>query len=417
MFDLDKWLEIFETIKKNKLRTFATAFGVFWGIFMLILLLGAGEGLKKGVQRSFLMDAINSIWFYTPGKTSMPYKGMPAGRSINYSTDDLESLSEHLDGIENMSPENWIEGDYYVEYKNNQVRFGVYGVKDEYFDAKSTTVKVNGRALNKNDEKHNRKVCYIGDKVLEALFPPGIDPVGEYITIMDISFRVVGVYEFQSTNLRSQSERVYVPFSTFQQVFNPDREVTMFVMTTKKGSSGKQLEGDATQHLKQRHTVHPDDDKAIFSYNQEENYNNIQQLFFSIKIFIWWVGLGTLTAGIVGVSNIMIIVVKERTREIGIRKAMGATPGSIVSLILQESIFITAVAGYFGLFLGVVLLESVNYALSAMGGDIRFFEDPEINFNVAITALIILILAGGIAGLIPAIKASKVKPVEALKNE
>lgn len=416
MFDLDKWQEIFQTIAKNKVRTFATAFGVFWGILMLILLLGAGQGLQNGVQQSMLLDAINSIWVI-PARTSMSYEGMPAGRQHPFQEEDLESVFTEVSGIEFMSPENWLMGNYIVKYKNRGSAFGVYGTKSDYFDIKVTMKIQSGRSLNLLDDREKRKVCYIGNRVAESIFPEGVDPVGEYLDIKGSMFRVVGVFKFEASNGMDQAQRIYVPFSTYQQIFNPDKSVSLFAVTTAPGTMGKQLEGDILELLKIRQSIHPDDDQAFWVHNQEENFRQVQNLFNGIKAFIWLVGIGTLTAGIVGVSNIMIIVVKERTKEIGIRKAMGATPNSIVGLILQESIFITAVAGYFGLFMGVVLLESVNYALEAMGADLDFFTRPEVNFRAAITSLIILVVSGALAGLFPALRAAHIKPVDALKDE
>lgn len=416
MFDLDKWQEIFQTIAKNKVRTFATAFGVFWGILMLILLLGAGQGLQNGVQQSMLLDAINSIWVI-PARTSISYEGMPAGRQHPFQEEDLESVFTEVSGIEFMSPENWLMGNYIVKYKNRGSAFGVYGTKSDYFDIKVTMEIQSGRSLNLLDDREKRKVCYIGNRVAESIFPEGVDPVGEYLDIKGSMFRVVGVFKFEASNGMDQAQRIYVPFSTYQQIFNPDKSVSLFAVTTAPGTMGKQLEGDILELLKIRQSIHPDDDQAFWVHNQEENFRQVQNLFNGIKAFIWLVGIGTLTAGIVGVSNIMIIVVKERTKEIGIRKAMGATPNSIVGLILQESIFITAVAGYFGLFMGVVLLESVNYALEAMGADLDFFTRPEVNFRAAITSLIILVVSGALAGLFPALRAAHIKPVDALKDE
>lgn len=416
MFDIDKWQEIFETIRKNKLRTFATAFGVFWGILMLILLLGAGQGLQNGVQKSMLLDATNSIWFI-PTNTSISYQGMPAGREHLFSEEDLESVDKNIDGIELLSPENWLEADYIVKYKNRGTRFGVFGTYSDYFRIKVTQKTIAGRTLNPLDDKEMRKVALIGNRVAESLFPEGVDPIGEEIIIKDIVFKVVGVFSFDSSNGMDQAQRIYIPFPTFQRIFNPRRQVSLFAVTTAEGTSGQQLESDVLKLVKQRQTIHPDDNRAYWVHNQEEEHKQVQNLFLGIKVFIWLVGLGTLTAGIVGVSNIMIIVVKERTKEIGIRKAVGAKPWSIVSLILQESVFITAVAGYLGLFLGVVLLESVNYLLESLGADIEFFNKPEIDFQVAIVALLILIFSGALAGLFPALRAAKVKPIEALNDD
>ncbi|MFT7234173.1 MAG: putative ABC transport system permease protein [Cyclobacteriaceae bacterium] len=415
MFDIDKWQEIFQAIGKNKMRTFATAFGVFWGILMLILLLGAGKGLQNGVEKSMLLDAINSIWII-PTRTSMSYGGLPSGRQLQLQESDLESVDSEISGIEFMSPENWMQGSYIVKYKNRGSAFGVYGTHSDYFDIKVTQKVTSGRALNKLDDREKRKVCYIGSRVAESIFPEGVAPVGEYLDIKGSVFRVVGIFKFEASNGMDQASRIYIPFSTFQQIFNPEKTVSLFAVTTAIGRQGKELEGDIVKLLKNRQSIHPDDNQAFYVHNQEENFRQVQNLFFGIKAFIWLVGIGTLTAGIVGVSNIMIIVVNERTKEIGIRKALGATPKSIIGLIMQESIFITALAGYVGLFMGVVLLESVNYALDAMGADLDFFSKPEVNFQVAIISLVILVTAGALAGLVPALKAAHVKPVEALKD-
>lgn len=415
MFDLDKWQEIFQTIRNNKIRTFATAFGVFWGILMLILLLGAGQGLQNGVQRSMLLDAINSIWII-PTRTSISYQGMPAGRQHPFQEEDLTSVDDNISGIEFLSPENWLQGDYVVKYGNRTAAFGVYGTRSDYFKIKVTQKTIAGRSLNPLDDENQRKVCLIGNRVAESIFPEGVDPIGEYLEIKGVVFRVVGLFKFEASGM-DQAQRIYIPFSTFQQVFNPKRQVTLFAVTTAPDKAGKVLEKEIVSLLKKRQTIHPDDQQAFWVHNQEEQYRQVLGLFTGIKIFIWLVGLGTLAAGIVGVSNIMIIVVKERTKEIGIRKALGATPNSIIGLILQESIFITAVSGYFGLFLGVVLLEGVNYALEAAGADIGFFTRPEVNFQVAIAALIILIVSGAVAGLFPAFRAAHIKPVDALKDE
>jgi putative ABC transport system permease protein len=415
MFDLDKWQEIFETIRKNKVRTFATAFGVFWGILMLILLLGAGQGLQNGVQRSMLLDAINSIWVI-PTRTSMSYEGMPSGRQHPFSSEDLQAVADNVDGIDLMSPENWLVGDYKVKYNNRTSAFGVYGVRSDYFDIKVTQKTTAGRTLNPLDDAGQRKVCIIGSRVVESLFPEGVDPVGEYLEIKGVVFRVVGTFKFEATGM-DQAQRIYIPFSTFQQIFNPKKSVSLFAVTTAPGKEGKDLEKEMLAVLKKRQSIHPDDAQAFLVHNQEEQHKQVMGLFLGIKIFIWLVGMGTLAAGIVGVSNIMIIVVQERTKEIGIRKALGATPFSIVSLILQESIFITALAGYFGLFLGVVLLEGVNYAMVSMGAQSDYFASPEVNFQVALSALAVLVISGALAGLFPAMRAANIKPIDALNDK
>ena len=415
MFDRDKWEEIFSTLQKNKLRTFLTAFGVFWGILMLIILLGAGKGLENGVARSMLLDATNSIWFFTD-RTSIPYKGMPPGRQLQFTEDDLRALEENIEGIEVLSPENFLRGNYTVSYEGKSGSFFLYAAEEDYFPIKVTFDYTQGRPINLNDNAEGRKVCNIGDRVAEVLFGDE-DPIGKYLRIKDVYFKVVGVYRFEGSAF-NQGERIYIPFSTFQRTFNPNGSVDLFAVATDQSViSGKELESKILRLLAQRHVVHPDDNQAYWTHNQEDQYKQVMGLMTGIKAFVWVIGVLTLFAGIVGISNIMIIVVKERTREIGVRKAVGATPGSIIGLILQESVFITGIAGYLGLFLGVFTLEGVNYMLEMAGADIDFFSRPEVNLKVAVSATMVLILAGTLAGLFPALKAARIKPVEALKDQ
>jgi len=241
MFSLDQWQEILQAIQANKVRTFATAFGVFWGILMLILLLGAGQGLQNGVQRNMLLDAINSIWII-PARTSMAYQGMPAGREHPLTEEDIESVEENVAGIDLMSPENQLGGEFDVRYKNRATSFPVFGADSEYFGIKVSQQIINGRSINPLDDLQRRKVCIIGEQAAAVIFEEGVDPVGEYVQIRGVNFRVVGVFSFESSAM-DQAQRIYIPFSTFQGVFNPDREVTLFAVTTAEGQSGEQLEG------------------------------------------------------------------------------------------------------------------------------------------------------------------------------
>ena len=415
MFDTDKWEEIFSTLQKNKLRTALTAFGVFWGILMLIILLGAGQGLQNGVAKSMLLDATNSIWFFT-GRTSIPYKGMPPGRTLQFTEEDLSALKENIEGIQIMSPENWLQGNYHVSYNGKSSPFIVYGANQDYFPIKVTFKYTHGRPINLNDNLEGRKVCNIGNRVSEVLFGEE-DPIGKYIRVKDVHFKVVGVFNFEG-NAFNQGERIYIPFKTFQRTFNPGGPVTLFAVgTDQQVTTGKELEERILKFLAQRHIVHPEDNQAFWTHNQEDQYNQVMGLMTGIKSFVWVIGVLTLFAGIIGISNIMIIVVKDRTREIGIRKAVGATPGSIISLILLEAVFITGVAGYLGLLTGILTLEGVNHLLELAGADIEFFSKPEVNLNVAFSATLVLIVAGALAGLVPAIKASRIRPVEALKEQ
>jgi len=415
MFDIDKWQEIFATIAKNKLRTGLTAFGVFWGIFMLIILLGAGRGLQNGVAASMLLDATNSIWF-VPNRTSIPHKGLNPGRTIELNESDLDYIEANVEGIDLITPENWLRGDYRVTRGKKIGRFPLYAAKADYFPIKVTYNYQNGRTLNKLDDKYNRKVCNIGNRVAEVLFE-NEDPIGQYIRVKDVLFKVVGVYQFEGQQW-GQDERVFIPFSTFKKVFSPGGNVNLFAVTTDQSKiTGLELQEKIKKLIYQRHNIHPDDAQAFMIHNQEEQFNQVMGLMLGIRIFVWVIGIFTLLAGIMGISNIMIIVVKDRTREIGIRKALGAKPTSIVTMIMQESIFITALAGYFGLALGTLFLEGLNYALGMAGADIEFFRNPEIDIGVGISATLLLIIAGAIAGLFPAIKASKINPIEALRVE
>ncbi|HBH24798.1 MAG TPA: ABC transporter permease [Cytophagales bacterium] len=415
MFSIDKWEEIFYTIRQNKLRTFLTAFGVFWGILMLVMLLGAGQGLQNGIMADFSPDAVNSIWFMR-GKTSLPYKGMPPGRSIRLTEEDLTSVKNNIDGIEYMSPENWLRGSFNIKHAGKSGPFTVYGVGKEYFNIKINQNYLDGRRLNFFDNIEARKVCIIGERVRDILFEEGAPVLDQYINIKDVNFKVVGVFKNDVWGGQF-NERIYIPYATFQNSFNPSKNVFLFAITVAPGHRGKKVEQDVMDLLKARHTVAPDDREAFWTHNQEEDYNQVMGLFTGIKGLVWFVGMGTLLAGIIGISNIMIIIVKDRTKEIGIRKAIGATPWSIVSMILLESVFITAIAGYIGLCLGVFMIEGINMLIDSSGGDAGFFRRPEINLNVAVTALIILVMSGALAGLVPAIKASKVKPIEALRSE
>lgn len=413
MFDRDKWQEIFDTIRKNKWRTLATAFGVFWGILMLVLLMGAGQGLQNGVVSNMILDATNSIWFFTD-RTALPYKGLPPGRQLEFRESDLEYVKDNVEGIEYIAAENLLMGNFNVVHGQKSAPYQVLGTGKDYFSIKIYQEYFAGRRLNLSDNMEARKVCVIGDRVADVLFEAGESPIGKEIQIKGSVFTVVGLFHDEAWGGQF-SERIYIPFSTFQRTFNPTRSVSLFAVTTKAGYSGKELEQNILAALKQRHMVHPDDNQAFWAHNQEENYRSVMGLFFGIKAFVWLVGIGTLIAGIVGVSNIMIIVVRDRTREIGIRKALGATPWSIVSMIITEAILITGVAGYLGLLAGVGLLYGLNHIMAIAGAESEYFSDPSVNLTVAFSAMLLLVVAGVLAGLVPARRAARITPVEALR--
>ena len=410
MFDLDKWQEIFNTIRSNKLRTALTGFSVAWGIFMLVVLLGSGYGLENGVKREFMGDAVNYISINS-GVTSLPYKGMKPGRRIQFTNEDRDVLHQ-LDRVELSSTRTYVflENNM-LSYKNEYGAFDIFAILPDYKYVESLEM-INGRFLNKNDVDDFRKVVAIGRLVYEALFK-NEDAVDKYIKIGGVPFKVIGV--FNDPGQDRDLQRVYIPISTAQRVFNMGlniRTVCLNLETTSKEESLEVVD-ELTTELANRHKFDPEDNRAIFIFNSIENFKQFMDLFAGIRFFIWIIGVGTIIAGIVGVSNIMMIVVKERTKEIGIRKAMGATPWSIISLVLQESVLITAFAGYIGLVAGVGLLELVGSILPAHD----YFANPEINLNIAISATVLLVIAGAIAGYVPAKKAASVKPVVALKDE
>jgi putative ABC transport system permease protein len=409
MFDIDKWQEIYSTISKNKLRTFLTGFSVAWGIFMLIILLGSGYGLENGVRKEFEGDAENTIWI-NQGVTSMAYKGYKPGRFIQFTNEDYQSTSTIRD-VEHISGRFTIFETNTLSYGNEYGSFDIFCSHPGYGQVESLN-PIKGRFLNDMDVEDFRKVTAIGTLVEQALFK-GEDPMGKYIKVAGIPFKVVGVFDDPGGD--RDLSRIYIPISTAQMVFNRGNRIGTMSMTVGDASveRSQEMVTQIRNQLAQRHHFNPEDQRAVFIWNNVENYMKFMTLFANIRLFIWVIGIGTIIAGIVGVSNIMMIVVKERTKEIGIRKSMGATPGSIVSLVLQESILITAFAGYLGLVAGVGLLELFSAYVPSSG----YFANPEININVALGATAVLIFSGALAGFVPARKASNVKPVVALRDE
>lgn len=416
MFDKDNWQEIFATIKKNKLRTFLTSLGVGWGIFMLVIMLGAGNGLKNGVLKDFDGTATNSFFMWTQ-RTTKPYKGMKPGRDFDFNNGDAMALRQ-LKELAVVSPQNQLGG---YQGGNNVIRglkSGNYEVAGVYPNiAQISAVKITkGRFLNENDITFKRKVCVIGRAVKENLFKPEEKTLGDYVSINGVYFMVVGVSVPMGSGGQAEQEasRVVVPFTTFQNAFNYGDQVGWFAISSQPNISAAVAEEKVIALMKERHKIAPEDEQAIGHWNMEVQFKKMSGLFAGINMLIWVVGIGTLIAGIIGISNIMLIVVKERTKEIGVKRALGATPVSVMFQIILESVFLTAVAGYFGLVIGVGLLELINMAL---GADVPMFSNPTVDINVAIVSLSVLIGCGALAGLIPAQRAVSVLPVEALRSE
>ena len=410
MFDIDKWQEIFATIRKNKLRTFLTAFSVAWGIFMLIILLGAGKGLQNAAMHNFKSDAVNSLWVYT-GKTSKAHEGYQPGRNIRFTNKDFNETNRLNKEVIQSSSARLSVWSTDIQYGDELVGHRVYGVHPGTEELEQLTFE-QGRFINKIDMKHFKKVVSISYKTRDALFKKNEDPIGKYIRLGDMPFKIIGVFKDQSER---DNERVYVPIATAQKAFGEGNRIHNLAFTSENISIEQSvaLEKDLRKQFAKRHHFDPEDDRAMYVNNNIENAKEIRSVFTGISLFVWLIGIGTIIAGIVGVSNIMLIVVKERTKEIGVRKAIGATPWSVINLVLLESITITTLAGYFGLVLGVGILE----LLSANMPNSDFFRNPEADFSVAVSATILLIVSGAIAGLIPARKAAKIKPIVALRDE
>jgi len=421
MFSKDTWSEILEALTANWFRTLLTAFGVLWGIFILVILLAAGKGLENGVKQGFGGMATNSMfmWTQTPSK---PYKGLPKGRHYNFKTGDVEAIRQNVPNLRFVSPRNQLGG---FGGANNVVRglrtgaFNVYGdypevIKQEPMDITS------GRFINYSDINENRKVAIIGQGVQKDMYEPGEEVIGSYIKISGVNFMVIGTYKKKGNNNRNPEEaqkQIYVPFTAFSQAFNMGDTVGWMAITANDETSITELKSRVFDVIKSRHSIHPDDERAIGSFDLYEEFSKINGLFIALKAVAYFVGILVLLSGIIGISNIMLIVVKERTNEIGIRRALGATPWSIRGQILMESIFLTIISGMAGIALATGVIALVNNQLNGMDTSEMMFANPSVDLRVVFTALSILIISGLLAGLIPAQNAIKVKPVDALRTE
>ena len=414
MFDREKWGEVFQSIGKNKMRAVLTGFAVFWGIFMLIILLGAGAGLRNGFEYNFRNTATNSIHIWG-GETSKPWKGLAPNREIVLEETDVEALRHAIPGIQHISGQYRVwRGNSQLRYGKNAGSFGIRGVQPDFRKMEHQVI-VQGRFINEVDQVQNRKVMVIAQDCRKELFKEE-DPLHKWVEVNGIPFEVVGLYEYETGGPeRGQRSAVYIPLSAAQKVFNAKSTLDDILFTFSDASiaGAKQAEQRAIHTLARRHDFDPTDERALWLQNNVENVGTMSSVFGGITAFLWFVGIGSLIAGIVGVSNIMLIVVKERTREIGIRKALGATPGNVIGQVLLEAVFITGMAGWFGLVSGVFLMEGIA---SVVPGS-EFFRDPTIKINVALWALFALVLAGALAGFIPARRAAAIRPIEALRDE
>lgn len=411
-FDLDTWEEILVTITRNKTRSLLTAFGIFWGIFMLISLLGGAKGMQETLSLQFKGFATNSGFMGT-NQTSKAYRGFQQGRYWDLENKDVERILRNVEGADVVTPTlaRWGVNIVYNEQKISGTLKGLYPIYSQIEEP----LIMQGRYLNDMDVRDNRKVCIIGKQIYESLFPGGENPCGKYIEINGIYYQVIGVnMGTGNVSIQGNTETsVIIPFSTMQNNYNFGQKVQMIAYTARKGYAISEVEKDIAKIVKQAHLIHPDDDQALVQLNAEVLFGMMDNLFSGIRILGWMVGLGTLLAGAIGVSNIMMVTVKERTTEIGIRRAIGARPNDILQQILSESIVLTSLAGMSGITFAVFLLNIVESATSTPTAPIHF----QISFWQAIGACILLIILGLLAGLAPAYRAMAVKPIEAIRDE
>ena len=414
MFNVERWQEIFEAIAKNKLRTFLTGISVASGIFILVILLGVGKGLQNGIEKQFERDAdgLISVW---SGTTTKGFKGLNPGRQIQFRNSDYAISIQKFGDQLNIKSANYIFWNGVMVYGKETGNYRFIGVYPDYINVENATI-VERRFINENDLKNSEKVTVIGQKVKLDLFKEK-NPISEQIVINNITFKVIGV--FTDPAGEREESRVYLPLTTTQQAFGVGDKISNLDFTLPKKDTYEEALAQSTkfteelgQLLRSKNTIAPDDESAIGINNSIKNAKQFYDLNLYIRLFFWWVGICTIIAGVVGVSNIMLIIVKERTKEIGIRKALGASPVSIIGMILHESIFITTIAGFVGLLSSLLLLELVGPQVSS-----DYFLNPEVDFSIALTTLILLVVAGALAGFFPAYRAAKIKPIVALRDE
>jgi len=404
----DALQEIFATLQRNRLRTLLTALSVSWGMLMLIVLLGAGRGLARGAEYEFRDDAVNSLWLF-PGKTSRPFAGRGPGREVRLMNDDYEALARKFPSIDHISGRFYLWGEFTVSYRGKHGAFDIRGTHagHQYLEK---TVVTRGRFLNDSDIEQRRKVCVIGAKVASFLFGQQ-QAVGEYLNIRGLSYKVVGVFE--DVGSEAELKKIYVPITTAQLLYRqPGRlHQLMFTIGDANLARSQELARQVTRFVAERHGFSPDDRQALRVQNNVEQFERVNDVFVWLQAFVWIVGIGTLLAGVVGVSNIMLISVQERTREIGIRKALGATRGSVISLVVGEAIIVTSVAGYTGMIAGIVLVELAAHYVK----DVPYLRQPDVDLSVALLASAVLVSCGALAGFFPARHAATISPMEALR--
>lgn len=415
MFNLERWQEIFEAIGKNKLRTFLTGVSVASGIFILVILLGAGRGIQNGIQNQFAKDATNKIQIY-PGVTQKEYKGLGIGRFTQFKNRDYDIVTQKFENFIDNKSKLYSVWSGNIVYGKETGTYRIEGVNPNYQFIENASIK-EGRFINLNDIENYEKVTVIGNKVATDLFKKPEEALGKNINVSGTIYKVVGV--FTDPGGEREESRAFIPITTAQRAYSAGEDIRSMAFTMPKRANFEQAVTESEifskqldKLLKERHDIAPDDVSALNINNSLEEAKKIYQMTDMIQFFFWFVGILTIIAGVVGVGNIMLIVVKERTKEIGIRKALGATPYSIIAMILHEAVFITLISGFIGLILGLLLWAGIGPLVES-----DFFTHPEVDFNIALTTVILLTVAGAFAGFIPAYKAAKIKPIVALRDE
>ena len=406
---LDAVEELLGTLSRNKLRTGLVGLSVAWGMFLLVILLAAGRALENGAKWEFRDDAVNSIWLFS-GRTSVPYAGRGIGRQIAFDDDDYAALKREIPEAERVTGRFWLWGEFSVRYRDQHSSFSILGVHPDHRYLEQTLM-LEGRYLNEQDLAERRKVAVIGEEVKRALFGSG-EALGKYIEIRGLAYLVVGT--FKDEGGESELRKIYVPISTAQLVYNQPHRIhmMMFTIAPTDVATSKAIEQRAHALLAARHDVAPTDQQGIRTQNNLERFARLSRVFLWISRFVWFVSAGTLLAGMIGVSNIMLISVAERTREFGIRKAIGARPSAIIGMVLAESLLITTTSGYLGVVVGVLVVELANEHF----GEIPFFRHPSVDLRVALVATLLIVAPGLVAGFLPARRAALVSPMEALRD-
>lgn len=421
MFDLDNINEIWQTIARNKTRSLLTAFGVFWGIFILVVLLACGNGFDNGIRSQVEGFATNST-FIIPTNTTEAYKGYQKGRSWELNMSDMEAIRRKVKGVDMISP---ISSNYSYNGENNVFfgikgsNFGMKGVLPNYNEIDRGKI-LYGRFINETDINEARKVCVLGKKVYEDLIGADKNPLGLMVKANGIYYQVIGVVEAYNANVivgGSMNETVILPLTTMQIAYHTGDKFDFFVFTTARGYKTKSLQEEVKALLRERHDIAPTDDGAMMMFDFEQLFMVFEYLFLGIKILIWIVGLGTLLSGVVGVSNIMLVTIKERTREIGVRRALGAKPAVIIRQVMAESLLLTILAGIVGLVLGVAIMAIVAGFVGNTPTEDVMFLDPQIGFGAAIAATVIIVMSGLLSGVLPATRAIQIKAIDAIREE